>query len=284
MTSFNDITADLATPGHRAAVVGVRELGHPVQGVRPARRAPRPLREAGRRRPGPPPHRAGPVGRAAHPVGPGRRLRRSSAAHAEDLGLRLGTINTNTFQDDDYKLGQPGPRRRAGAGQGHRPHARVRRHHGRHRQPRPQGVAARRHSTTRARATCATARTAWPTRSARSTPASATTSAWCSSTSSSSPPSTPPTSPTGARPTSTASALGERAVVCLDTGHHAPGTNIEFIVMQLLRLGPAGGVRLQLPLLRRRRPDRGGRRPVPAVPHPRTRSCGAAGYDAGQPA
>ena len=25
--------------------------------------------------------------------------------HAEDLGLRLGTINTNTFQDDDYKLG-----------------------------------------------------------------------------------------------------------------------------------------------------------------------------------
>ncbi|TPX00789.1 rhamnose isomerase, partial [Schumannella luteola] len=32
-------------------------------------------------------------------------------------------------------------------------------------------------------------------------------------------------------------ALGERAVVCLDTGHHAPSTNIEFIVMQLLRLG-----------------------------------------------
>ncbi len=32
-------------------------------------------------------------------------------------------------------------------------------------------------------------------------------------------------------------ALGERAVVCLDTGHHAPGTNIEFIVAQLLRLG-----------------------------------------------
>ncbi len=34
--------------------------------------------------------------------------------------------------------------------------------------------------------------------------------------------------------------LGERAVVCLDTGHHAPGTNIEFIVMQLLRLGCLG--------------------------------------------
>ena len=35
-------------------------------------------------------------------------------------------------------------------------------------------------------------------------------------------------------------ALGERARVCLDTGHHAPGTNIEFIVMQLLRLGRLG--------------------------------------------
>ena len=35
-------------------------------------------------------------------------------------------------------------------------------------------------------------------------------------------------------------ALGERAVVCLDTGHHAPGTNIEFIVTQLLRLGRLG--------------------------------------------
>lgn len=30
-------------------------------------------------------------------------------------------------------------------------------------------------------------------------------------------------------------ALGEKAFVVLDTGHHAPGTNIEFIVMQLLR-------------------------------------------------
>ncbi|TFD86615.1 L-rhamnose isomerase [Cryobacterium serini] len=36
------------------------------------------------------------------------------------------------------------------------------------------------------------------------------------------------------------SALGEKASVCLDTGHHAPGTNIEFIVAQLLRLGKLG--------------------------------------------
>ena len=35
-------------------------------------------------------------------------------------------------------------------------------------------------------------------------------------------------------------ALGERAKVVLDTGHHAPGTNIEFIVAQLLRVGRLG--------------------------------------------
>ena len=35
-------------------------------------------------------------------------------------------------------------------------------------------------------------------------------------------------------------ALGDRAVVCLDTGHHAPGTNVEFIVVQLLRAGRLG--------------------------------------------
>ncbi|PZF82084.1 L-rhamnose isomerase [Jiangella anatolica] len=35
-------------------------------------------------------------------------------------------------------------------------------------------------------------------------------------------------------------ALGDRASVVLDTGHHAPGTNIEFIVMMLLRAGRLG--------------------------------------------
>ena len=35
-------------------------------------------------------------------------------------------------------------------------------------------------------------------------------------------------------------ALGEQATVVLDTGHHAPGTNIEFVVMQLLRVGRLG--------------------------------------------
>jgi L-rhamnose isomerase/sugar isomerase len=34
--------------------------------------------------------------------------------------------------------------------------------------------------------------------------------------------------------------LGPKAQVCIDTGHHAPGTNIEFIVALLLREGKLG--------------------------------------------
>jgi L-rhamnose isomerase/sugar isomerase len=36
-------------------------------------------------------------------------------------------------------------------------------------------------------------------------------------------------------------ALGPQAAVVVDTGHHAPGTNIEFIVAMLLRAGRLGG-------------------------------------------
>src|SRR4029450_2539155 len=36
--------------------------------------------------------------------------------------------------------------------------------------------------------------------------------------------------------------LGEKAAVCIDTGHHAPGTNIEFIVAFLLRQNKLGAV------------------------------------------
>src|SRR6201992_1858099 len=37
-------------------------------------------------------------------------------------------------------------------------------------------------------------------------------------------------------------ATGDRALVVVDTGHHAPGVNIEFIVAMLLRAGRLGGV------------------------------------------
>ena len=70
-------------------------------------------------------------------------------------------------------------------------------------------------------------------------------------------------------------AAGPKAKVVVDTGHHAPGTNIEFIVASLLRAGPARRVRLQLALLRRRRPDGRLGRSVPAVPdHARGRPGG----------
>ena len=35
--------------------------------------------------------------------------------------------------------------------------------------------------------------------------------------------------------------LGDKAKVCVDTGHHAPGTNIEFLVTVLRRFGKLGG-------------------------------------------
>jgi L-rhamnose isomerase/sugar isomerase len=160
-------------------------------------------------------------------------------AHAEDLGVRLGTINTNTFQDDDYKLGSlchvdEGVRAKAIAhmlecvdimeltagrdlkiwlpdglnypGQGDL----------RARQERLadslQQVYARLGPNQRL---VLEYKFFEPAFYATDVPDWGTAYAHCV-------------------------ALGERAVVCLDTGHHAPGTNIEFIVMQLLRLGRLG--------------------------------------------
>ena len=50
-------------------------------------------------------HRRRSDGRAAHPVGPRRRLRQAAASTRSDLGVELGTINANVFQDNDYMLG-----------------------------------------------------------------------------------------------------------------------------------------------------------------------------------
>ena len=160
--------------------------------------------------------------------------------HAEDLGVRLGAINSNMFQDDDYMLGSLT-------------------------HPDPQGAPQGRWTTT------SSASTSWTPPARRDLKiwladgpnypgqddlrarqdrlaeglaaiygGSPRTSGWCWSTSSSSPPSTPPTSRTGAPRYCTASRWASRRWSCLDTGHHAPGTNIEFIVVQLLRLGRLG--------------------------------------------
>jgi L-rhamnose isomerase/sugar isomerase len=159
--------------------------------------------------------------------------------HAEDLGLRLGTINTNTFQDDDYKLGSlchVDDRVRAKAvahmhecveimdatgsadlkvwlpdglnypGQGDL----------RRRQERLADSLAQVYARLGAHQRLVLEYKFFePAFYAADVPDWGTAYAHCV-------------------------ALGERAVVCLDTGHHAPGTNIEFIVMQLLRLGRLG--------------------------------------------
>ena len=70
--------------------MGVRQLRHPVQGVRPAGRPARPVREDRRRRAGAPLHRRRADRRAAHPVGQGRRLRRPGPPRRGRAASRSG--------------------------------------------------------------------------------------------------------------------------------------------------------------------------------------------------
>jgi len=159
--------------------------------------------------------------------------------HAEDLGVRLGTVNTNTFQDDDYKLGSLAhhdERVRAKAiahmvacvdimdvigstdlkvwlpdGTNYPGQADLRERQDRVADSLAQ-VYARLGEDQRL---VLEYKFFEPAFYATDVPDWGTAYVQCT-------------------------ALGERAVVCLDTGHHAPGTNIEFIVMQLLRLGRLG--------------------------------------------
>jgi L-rhamnose isomerase/sugar isomerase len=160
--------------------------------------------------------------------------------HAEDLGVRLGTINTNTFQDDDYKLGSlchADERVRAKAvwhaldcvdimdttgsrdlkvwlpdGLNYPGQADLR-----DRQERLADSLAEVYRRLGAHQRLVLEYKLFePAFYATDVPDWGTAYVHCV-------------------------ALGERAAVCLDTGHHAPGTNIEFIVMQLLRLGRLGG-------------------------------------------
>ena len=213
-----------ARPAHRDAVVGVRQLGHPVQGVRRRRacRATRTRRSPTRRQV----HRftgVAPTRGAAHPVGPGRRLRRAGRVRRRARASRSGTINSNVFQDNDYKLGSvtnpdPAVRRKAidhllecvdimDADRLARPEAVVLRRHqlprpGRH--PRPPGPAGRgaarglrpaRRRPADAAGVQALRAGLLHHRRAR----------------------------TGARATRTASSSATRRRSCIDTGHHAPG-------------------------------------------------------------
>ena len=97
---------------HRAAVVGVRQLRHPLQGVRPARGPHDPYEKIADAAEV---HRVTGVAPRVSLHIPWDRVDDYGhlAKHAVDHGLRVGAINTNVFQDDDYKLGSvtnPDPR------------------------------------------------------------------------------------------------------------------------------------------------------------------------------
>ncbi|WAC66913.1 L-rhamnose isomerase [Agrococcus sp. SL85] len=159
--------------------------------------------------------------------------------HAEDLGVALGTINSNTFQDDDYKLGSlthVEPRVRRKAIDHHLRCIDVMRRTGSRdlkvwladgtNYPGQDSIRERQDRLAESLAEIYAAldpehrmvleyKFFEPAFYHTDIPDWGTSYVHCA-------------------------ALGEQAKVVLDTGHHAPGTNIEFIVAQLLRLGKLG--------------------------------------------
>jgi L-rhamnose isomerase / sugar isomerase len=159
--------------------------------------------------------------------------------HAEDLGIRLGTINSNTFQDDDYKLGSlthADPKVRAKAVQHNIDCIEIMKQTGSRdlkiwladgtNYPGQGDIRARQDWLAEGLAEIYAQlgddqrlvleyKFFEPAFYHTDVPDWGTAYVHCV-------------------------ALGDKAVVCLDTGHHAPGTNIEFIVAQLLRQGKLG--------------------------------------------
>ena len=267
-----------ASPADRAAVVGLRQLRDPVQGLRPEGRPARPVREGRRRGPGPPVHRRRADRRAAHPVGQGRRLRRPRPPRRATAASRLGHDQLERLPGRRLHARQRLPPGRARPAQGARPPARVHRHHGRDRLARPQAVVLRRHELP---GPGRHPRPPGPAgRGARGglRPARRRTSGCCSSTSSSSRRSTRWTCPdwgTAYVHCLAARARRPRSSSTPATTRRAPTSSSS----SRRCCGPdrLGGVRLQLALLRRRRPDGRRGRPVPAVPdHARGRAGGRA--------
>ncbi|GGM08294.1 L-rhamnose isomerase [Promicromonospora citrea] len=161
------------------------------------------------------------------------------ARHAEDLGVRIGMINSNVFQDDDFMLGSlahPDPRVRAKAVDHHKQCIDVMRATGSKdlkiwlsdglNYPGQDSIRARQDRIAESLAEIYAAldddqhlvleyKFFEPAFYVTDVPD------WGTS-------------------LLHVMALGDRAKVVLDTGHHAPGTNIEFIVAQLLRQGRLG--------------------------------------------
>ena len=102
-----DFPSDIAAArraGDRAALVGVRQLGHPLQGVRAAGVPRNPFEKIADAAQV---HKYTGLAPSVALHIPWDKVDNYAALrkHAEDHGVALGTINSNTFQDDDYKLG-----------------------------------------------------------------------------------------------------------------------------------------------------------------------------------
>ena len=162
-------------------------------------------------------------------------------AYAEEQGVALGTINSNTFQDDDYKLGaltHTDAKIRQKAIDHHFECIDV-----------MHATGSRDLKIWLAEGSNYPGQADMRGRQDRLAESLATiyergslggTSGWCSSTSSSSRRSTTPTSPTGARRTPRSARSASAPWSAWTPATTRPGTNIEFIVAQLLRLGKLG--------------------------------------------
>ena len=218
--------------------MGVRQHRDPVQGVRPAGRAAHAAGEDRRRRAGARVHRRGAERGGAHPLGQGGRLRGAGRLRARPRGRRSGpSTRTSSRTTTTGSAASPTPTRRC---------ARKALDHllecvdimdatgsrdlklwfadGTN-YPGQDDIRARQDRLAEALARC--------------TSGSGRTSGCCWSTSCSSRRSTPPTCRTGAPRCCTAWRWAPKAPVVVDTGHHAPGTNIEFIVA-VSCCGPGG--------------------------------------------
>ena len=87
----------------RAAVMGLRQLRHPVQGLRPARQPRDPYEKIADAAQVQPLTGSLPRWRCTS-RGTGSTTSRHSPPTPTN-GVGIGTINANMFQDDDYKLG-----------------------------------------------------------------------------------------------------------------------------------------------------------------------------------
>ena len=239
MTTFADIADRPRGAGHRGPVVGLRQLRHPLQGVRHARD---PAHRAGEDRRRRDRARASPASRRPSPCtsrGTRSTTTRRSRTYAEDHGVGLGHDQLQHVPGRRLQARQPHPRRPA-----------VRRKAIDHNLDcievmnetgsrdlkiwLADGTNYPGQGDMRARQDRLAEGLADDLRPARRGPAAGAGVQVLRAGV------LPHRRPRLGHVVRALPALGERAMVCLDTGHHAPGTNIEFIVAQLLRLGKLG--------------------------------------------